>query len=472
MRRLQLLFTGVTAFMLLSPALFAQTCVSNRNDVWDWTIQVSQALYLNGPSGVVTRAVNLPYYSTDDDTVNLNLATGADVQPSDGWALLYRSFGNSSCGVNMPYFILYNRYNGLLRLFYHDDVSSNTFTSGKVLLSEISGGTAAVTAAPMLSFDGGDINDPLITLNKVTPGFWSYADFSLATYDPAPVADATLKFAVNGVTTQSLTISGGISLDQVEQASHAAGTIDPVGAVKAADSNYRTLIDARNDLQKAHDTAGNAGAWWLPAVGLLASGANLFSGVAAVAGFIQAFHGGGKSQTPAMHFQGQTSLTGQITSEASLGEIIMRVPGAPHSNPNDDALPFSDVPLGVFKATIPLVNSFFQRGTCLQITCIVNNGKVYQSASPLIVQFNPNALSGATTYVSWGWTFLSDGPSFSDEVLVTGTTVTFNLSGRFTADPSGVAIKIRTVPSSAPTGQDPVVVMKVFPAAISFLGTR
>jgi hypothetical protein len=420
---------------------------------------------------------NLPYYSTDDDTTNLNLASGPDILPTDGWTLLYRSFGNSSCGVKMPYFILYNRFNGILRLFFHDDVSSDTFTSGKVILSIVSGGTTQVTSAPLLSFDGGDINKPLVTLNKVTPGFWSYADFSLAVFDPNPIKDATLQFAINGVNTYDLTISGGLTLDQVENASHASGTIDPVGAIKAADSNFRTVSSAKNDLKglifdSKSNKAINTNKWWYSGVSTVVNSLSIVSGLSALAGLVDSFIGGGKSQAPPLHFQGQVQLNGTMTSESSLGEIIMRVPGAPHSSQTDDALPFSDVPLGVFNASIPEIDSYFENNGCIEITCITQDGKVYQSETPLVVQFNPNALSGATAYVSWGWTFDTRGPSYVPEVLVTSSTMSFDLGGRFDIDPSGVTVKIRIVPASAPLEQDPIVVMKTYSVLVNFLGIQ
>ncbi|HEX3585706.1 MAG TPA: hypothetical protein VH024_06900, partial [Candidatus Angelobacter sp.] len=100
-----------------SMPLFSQTCASNR-DPWDWTVPVSQTVYLND-GGVIPRAVNLPYYAFDGFATNLNDPSGPDVLPADGWVLLFRSFGNPACGTNMPYFVLYNRYHGLLRVFFY-----------------------------------------------------------------------------------------------------------------------------------------------------------------------------------------------------------------------------------------------------------------------------------------------------------------------------------------------------------------
>ena len=459
--------------LLFSPFAIAQTCASNRNVSWDWTVPVAQTVYLNGPSGVTARAVNLPYYDVTGFATNLNIPSGPDVFPSDGWKLLYRSFGNPTCGVNIPYFILYNRFNGILRLFFYNDITNQTFSSGKITLAETSASNAPLAAAPLLSFDGGDATHPLVTVNSVGPDFWSYADFSLTAFDLSPVLDSTLEFTIDGVTTTNLQLTGSVTLDQVLSQANVAGTVDPTGAVKAADADYRTFQAARTDLNKAATAKGNQGTWWAPVASTLASGANLVSGISAIAGFISSFLGGGKSQAPPMHFQGQIQATGTLTTQLNLTQMIMRVPGAPHSSSTDDALPFSDAALGVFKIDIPVIDSFYERGNCgFSITCAVANGKVFESETPLIVHLNPSATTGATFYVTWGWTFFNQAPSFGPETLATSNTINLDLGGRFTTDPSGILIKLRIIPASAPLGQDPVVVLKTFPITSKFLGIQ
>lgn len=455
-------FTFLAAVCLCSQNLQGQ-CVSNRDSAWDWTVPVAQTVYLNDSSGIVPRAVNLPYYDVTGFATNLDIPGSVDVLPSDGWELLYRSFGNSTCGVNVPYFILYNRFNGLLRLFFYNHITNQTFSSGKITLEETSSSLTPLSATPLLSFDGGDPNHPLMTVDSVGPDSWSYADFSLTFYDPNPVRDATLEFKIDGVTSTNLQLTGNISLDQVLNSAHVSGTVDPTGAIKAADSNYRTLTAAETDLNKAATSSANKGQWWVPAVSTVAQGVKLVSVVSAVAGFIESFIGGGKTQAPPMHFQGQIEASGTLTTQVNLSQLIMRVPGAPHSTLNDDALPFKDLPLGVFQANIPVVNTQIV-STCpgVQLICNTRPDMVLQSETPLVINFNPNSTSGATVYVTWGWTFAGQSPVSGPETLVTGNRVSLNLGGRFKVAPVGIFIKLRIIPASAPSGQDPIVVLKTF----------
>ena len=72
--------------------------------------------------GVASPQVNvlLPYYaSTGPAAAELNISGDRDILPSQGWVLVVRDFGSGGAPpTSLPYFILYNKYRGLLRLFY------------------------------------------------------------------------------------------------------------------------------------------------------------------------------------------------------------------------------------------------------------------------------------------------------------------------------------------------------------------
>lgn len=444
---------------------FSQTCASNR-DPWDWTIPVSQTVYLND-GGVIPRAVNLPYYAFDGFATNLNDPDGPDVLPVDGWVLLYRSFGNPSCGTNMPYFILYNRYHGILRVFFYNDLTTQTFTFGQFTLGETN-----TTDASLLNFDGGDLNHNLITVDQIGPDQWSYADFSLTTYDPNSHTDATLNFNVNGITDTSLTLSGGLTLDQVEQDAQVAGAYDKTkNAIGAFNSNFKTIAGAAKTMND--QASKNQGTWWANAVKTITSDGLVFAAenLWGVAGFINSFLGGGQTKAPPMHFQGQINATGTLQSTSEVYSFILRVPGEPHSNPNDLSLPIYDTKLGVFNAGVPDINRYEIIGDCgTDLLCIFSNPKDYESSAPLTVQLNPNILTDATVTVSAAYTFDGSSPSTVAETQATGSTVSLNLSGQFNDDPSGVAVKLTIQPNSAPAGQPPITVIKNYPVFVTDQG--
>lgn len=451
--------------LLTSLSLFSQTCASNR-DAWDWTVQVAQTVYLND-GGVVARAVNLPYFAFDGFATNLNDPSGVDIEPTDGWVLLFRSFGTPACGTNMPYFILYNRYNGILRVFFYNDLTSQTFSFGQVTLNE-----SNTTSTALLDFDGGDSNNNLVTVNQIGPDQWSYADFKLVTYDPGSHTDATLNFNVNGITSTSLTLTGGIALNQVESDAQVAGLISRTSsAVSAFNTDFKSVASAAKTLND--QASKNSGSWWAPIIKTITnSGSGFVAGdIFGVLGFVTSFLGGGKTKASPMHFQGQIQATGTLQTTGQVYSFILRVPGQPHSNPNDLSLPLYDSTLGVFNAGVPDVNRYEIVGDCgTDILCIYSNPKLYQSSTPLSIQFNPTILTDATVNVSAGFTFLNGPPVFVNQTQVTSPNVSLDLSGQFQDDPDQVAIKITIQPNSAPTGQEPITIMKTYPVLVTDQG--
>ncbi|HZI58242.1 MAG TPA: hypothetical protein VFF39_15785 [Verrucomicrobiae bacterium] len=454
-----------SALLPCAVSAFAQTCASNR-DAWDWTIPVSQTLYLND-GGVIPRAVNLPYYAFDGFATNLNTPSGPDVLPTNGWVLLFRSFGNSLCGTNMPYFILYNRYDGLLRVFFYNDLTTQTLSFGQVTLGE-----SNTTDASLLNFDGGDLNHNLVTVDRIGPQQWSYADFSLTNYDPTPHTDATLNFDLNGITATSLTLTGGLTLDQVEQDAQMAGAYDRTkNSIGAFNSNFNSIASAAKTMndQASH----NKGTWWANAVTSLTHAGVFFAAedLWGVAGFIHTFLGGGQTKAPPMHFQGQINATGTLQSTSEVYSFILRVPGQPHSNPNDLSLPLYDTKLGVFNAGVPDINRYEIIGDCgTDLLCIFNNPKHYQSSTPLTIQLNPNILTDATVTVSAAYTFFGSAPVTVAQTQATSSTISLDLSGMFNSDPSEVAVKLTICPNSAPVGQEPITVIKTYPVFVTDQG--
>jgi acetyltransferase-like isoleucine patch superfamily enzyme len=107
---------------------------------WNWTqTGVSHPVYLNNNLNSPSFYIQLPYFcglsAGSGGCGNLNTLqyeilennnTKQDVFPEDGWELLVKNFGkgnstsfiNDGRGVANPYFILYNRYNGKMKIFY------------------------------------------------------------------------------------------------------------------------------------------------------------------------------------------------------------------------------------------------------------------------------------------------------------------------------------------------------------------
>lgn len=87
---------------------------------WDWRTQ-DYTVYLTNTSGTPGTPVTIvnPFYdqSGNPNTFYLADALDKDFKSEDGWELLYQKFGSESQGVVTPYFMLYNKYTGIVRVF-------------------------------------------------------------------------------------------------------------------------------------------------------------------------------------------------------------------------------------------------------------------------------------------------------------------------------------------------------------------
>ncbi len=200
---------------------------------WDWTAY--------GPNDLVDiyfkdrnlikqhRQVQMPWYSPEspaywdfgEDIEKL------DISPDDGWELLAKDFGCDARADSQlplsPFFALYNRARGLIRLFYffYNEGSGIPYSIGKVSLEYSDGNSAH------LSFENNEYstledyndqedysNQSITVITKLQDTNWNYADFVVAGYDPYLQSDANFKFTMNAVEVNEgeFTFNGSLSL--------------------------------------------------------------------------------------------------------------------------------------------------------------------------------------------------------------------------------------------------------------------
>ncbi|MEO1084619.1 MAG: hypothetical protein AAFY88_10275, partial [Acidobacteriota bacterium] len=170
--------------ILLNRFMGLEGSTNNRDPNWDWT--VNQTYTLHSTSGTFNN-VRLPYYSNSGPAAALlNDSTGRDIEPSDGWELVLLDFGP---GVVVPYYILYNKYRGILRVFYYSTLPQS-FSSAVARLSY----QTAFTNRSAAHFTFLDKNkyvnnyDPArsqVVVGAVAFQQWAFFDFDVSGYDPA-----------------------------------------------------------------------------------------------------------------------------------------------------------------------------------------------------------------------------------------------------------------------------------------------
>lgn len=102
---------------------YGQSCpVRSTPTTWDWRGSGDYTFYLNGSlynpvGGVVKRKSPWFDVNTNENVAAFRDQNPKDYEPSGGWVLLQRDFGTPGRFINHPYFVLYNKYTGILRIF-------------------------------------------------------------------------------------------------------------------------------------------------------------------------------------------------------------------------------------------------------------------------------------------------------------------------------------------------------------------
>jgi hypothetical protein len=493
---------GVNGRILLNRVMSAAN--DNRDPYWDWTVN---SLYtLETTSGTFT-SIRLPYYSNQGPAAaELNVAGDRDIYPADGWVLLLRDFGP---GTALPFFILYNKYRGIMRLFYFSTIPQSFTKAVCHLRFQQPGSTAKTTACFSLSdtkeafYQGYDTNRSIIAIGKVQWHQWCYLDFDVSGYDSnvASKNDPTFVFEINGITESSLVAQGQIDLVSTTTTAHKSSN----GFNNFVNGVF-SLFDHVNKRYKSTDTAKttfsnlatqNSGKWWAaPFVAInYLTGKSWFNALGTVTGFIEYALGGGSrssSQPAPVITNGTVKLNGKITTETPLYSLIMRVSGSNHLDPISDAasneLPLYDVPLGVFNVVAkPMlnVNAEFKAAnpysrlptgpwaiiadtSPAQNIQVIYNDAVFQSISTQFSHLPPNETALGTrslsSYNSYGSTIsfsnLDRDPDFYSYMLIKGP-LFFRSFG----------IKATLTPRNAATGLEPVVIYKAYSCMVTFSKT-
>jgi hypothetical protein len=120
-----------------------------------------------------------------------------DFEPKDGWELVAKFFGETNLGTVAPYFVLYNRYEAVLRVFVYvvPSITFDQYNAARIDVqfvlnthagrNKIESGLLGYTKIPtkgLDKFDKGTVSSTPAFVRS-SGEFWLYADFPMA-YDP------------------------------------------------------------------------------------------------------------------------------------------------------------------------------------------------------------------------------------------------------------------------------------------------
>ncbi len=346
---------------------------------WDWTDDSDYTLYyltsnIGGTINWITK--KMPYYDQYGPAFRdlFSFSNDPDIQEVDGWVLLARDFGTPTSAPLLPWFMLYNKYRGVIRWFFVNTYFDNTYSHflGTMKHQDAAGTTTAVLT--WLDHEKGFLDDydgdvVQTYIGDMAPGQWAFVDFMVKGYDPNIQENAAFTFSIQGVLQSDITLEGLITTEENQAIANKKSTGPNLGMddLQKAIKYYNSAESSINDLKKkTYNADGSVKDKWYAGIldGIFTSGVtNIVPGLSAVAGFLGSVFGasGGSSAMPVpmpIKFTASHQLSGEIVSNQPLLYFSILAPGAPNVVlPPGTFRTVYDEPLGIFNLTTqPIVN--------------------------------------------------------------------------------------------------------------------
>lgn len=332
--------------------------------------------------------IHVPWYvgATGSITSVYSQDVYSDHKASDGWVLLYSTF-SSTTYTQRPYFILYNKYRGLMRIYHYND--NSTLTTSSKVLAGINWEGNGIGNNKVLGYLG----NAIININSnntshysvepspknsselpVSPYKWYMLQYEIA-YDPLIIPTTsqtppTLSWYVNYNNITQFSLGGSL----ISRAPGKAGSYD------LTDSEIDLLSGTTKTFGKVvYEALGNDALNTNPGITssfyniYKTSWANILSSISGgsysmISNFFGAVLGGSSNGTTAtMKIDATLKLNGTSTSSGSLfAGTSIYMPGSLAQNRDGSyyvttgLLPFYNKNLGVFnllsKPIVPVLN--------------------------------------------------------------------------------------------------------------------
>ncbi len=404
---------------------------SNLDPNWDWTISgAGHTVYYTDLNGVIrSKVVQVPFY-TGGHPLN-TLEVEKDMYPEDGWVLAFRDFGSPSAAPDVPFFALYNKYRGILRIMLYNsrDLAYSKFNLELSFKSTTATGALLTysdkTRAFRDNYDPAKVESFMVEAASI--GGWIYGDFMLTGYDPTMNNATQLRFHLRGMNVSDLTLeSTEFTLSEVLSeanpgTSRSSGG-DLLEAAKQGHKFYKSAEKAADDLRDVLSKDENSTKWWGKILkSILFNKENgrpsILSKVAPVVGglvgFISSFIGGEENPAPRepLNFEGSLKLNGTITQSQPLYEMDFGLKYTVGGNPPDYYRPLNNITWGIFNLnTQPIV---FARLAMDCPTLVKSECFRYAEAyvkGAISYEFNPSAGLQLMS-INYAFTFTSQPPT-------------------------------------------------------------
>ncbi|NOS90420.1 MAG: T9SS type A sorting domain-containing protein [Cyclobacteriaceae bacterium] len=325
---LLLIFVTSISVLLAQPnARYIPPDDPNRDPNWDWTVCcVGHTVYYQTQTGIQTRNnVQLPFFTQGHALADAVSNDKKDMWKQDGWILAYRDFGTPTIAPPLPFFVLYNKYRGVLRVMIYNarESLSSAFlmrlshrsSSSKPPIFTMTNNSYRTLGATATG-DPNQIESVLGKVHQLDDWFW--ADFVVAGYTPYLQDDAVIHLDLSLIDESKLTLkSTKFTLDQILDKSSVSNSFEDLSGkvIRAVDQGNRFYSTVDNVRAKFKETSErDKGEPWLKAaLGSIANSgaASIVPHIGGLLGFVNYFIGG--SQQQPMSFKGALEMDGNVT---------------------------------------------------------------------------------------------------------------------------------------------------------------
>lgn len=277
-----------------------------------------------------------------------------DFKKIDGWELVYNTFSATAI-PDRYYFILYNKYRGILRMYYYLPNTTNLIASSNIVHKLAIQGSAAASS-PLMNFAGSEIIEWGTNVNfastleqwQIAPATWYAFEYEIA-YDKNLAAQNiySLNF-VWPITSNSITnvVINGTSQGTLTGNINLPGTDLTISPSFTSNGGGNIIIKGASDVEKIKPSITTS--LFNTLKGLVTKSLTSIAG-----GFVnKIFSGifGGKSSDPAdnvnLKINSTIALTGSLTNSILLGSPSISIPGYDQTA-TSGPVPAYNQPLGV-----------------------------------------------------------------------------------------------------------------------------
>lgn len=308
------------------------------------------------PTPVGYERIYAPWSSLASTKINSNIKY--DYHSFDGWSLVYNTFNTTNIEPHW-FFILYNKFRGIVRMYYYVP-STKSFTASTYIANSLTVAGTSSASSPMLNFHNQEIVDfnvkPTTASNQdpfmVGPGTWYASEYEVA-YDNTIASQnyltQYLRWEIKGDQISELKVNGSVDLSGTMDGSVGTSgfnlTVSP--NFNFSSTNYgKGAIIYKGSNDASSGTTNKIGQALISAItsGLKSGTA---SGVQSVIKGIFSGVIGNSEKYTNINLSGTISLKGTISSNFLVASPDMAIPGSDQSQ-TVGFTPYYNDPMGLF----------------------------------------------------------------------------------------------------------------------------